>query len=167
MKNLLTGLICLMLAHIASAQEVFIPHGKINFEKRVNMVRTLEDNKWLPDDYKDKMAKYQASNWTYTFTEDKSLYKAGPVESSANSMFFFGSNNPGQIYTDLANNSRVINKGISGVDYLLKDTIPKLEWKIYNEVRNIAGYECRKAVARFNDTVYVVAFYTDKILTKG
>ncbi len=35
------------------------------------------------------------------------------------------------------------------------------------EIRQIAGYECRKALTIINDSVYVVAFYTDKILLKG
>jgi GLPGLI family protein len=36
-----------------------------------------------------------------------------------------------------------------------------------HDVRQIAGYECRKAIAIINDTVSVVAFYTDEILLKG
>jgi GLPGLI family protein len=40
----------------------------------------------------------------------------------------------------------------------------KIDWKITNEPRTIAGFECRKAVARIFDSVVVIAFYTDEIM---
>ncbi len=150
------------------AQQNFIPRGKITFEKKVNMVRTFEENEWMNDDFKDKMQKYQTSLWDYSFNQTHSLYKQAPRNMSSNSMFFFDSGSAtAQLYTDFDNNNRVLNKNISGVNYLLKDTIPKLEWKIQQDVRIIAGYEARKATAIFNDTVTVVAFYTDQILAQG
>jgi GLPGLI family protein len=36
-----------------------------------------------------------------------------------------------------------------------------------HDVRQIAGYECRKAIAVINDSVTVVAFYSEEILLKG
>jgi GLPGLI family protein len=36
-----------------------------------------------------------------------------------------------------------------------------------SETRNIAGFECRRANALIMDSIYVVAFYTDEIITPG
>ena len=36
-----------------------------------------------------------------------------------------------------------------------------------NETRQIAGFNCRKAVGKLFDSVYVFAFYTDEITTSG
>jgi GLPGLI family protein len=72
-----------------------------------------------------------------------------------------------ELYADYGNKNRVLKKSIMGEDYLLKDSIPNVDWKIMQEVRTISGYECRKAIGRINDTVYVVAFYTDEILLRG
>ena len=47
--------------------------------------------------------------------------------------------------------------------YLIKDSLRNLEWRITDETREIAGFECRKAVTKICDSVYVVAFYTDQI----
>lgn len=47
--------------------------------------------------------------------------------------------------------------------YLIKDSSRTWEWKIADETREIAGFECRKAVTKICDSVYVVAFYTDQI----
>ncbi|WP_448634820.1 GLPGLI family protein [Pedobacter panaciterrae] len=72
-----------------------------------------------------------------------------------------------ELYADYANRNRVLRKNIMGDDYLLKDTIPHVSWKIMHDIRIISGFECRKAIGRINDTVYVVAFYTDEILLRG
>jgi len=42
-----------------------------------------------------------------------------------------------------------------------------LQWRLTNENRVIAGFSCRKAVAKMFDSVYVFAFYTDEILIPG
>jgi GLPGLI family protein len=47
--------------------------------------------------------------------------------------------------------------------YLIQDSLRNLEWRITDETREIAGFECRKAVTKICDSVYVVAFYTDQI----
>ena len=49
----------------------------------------------------------------------------------------------------------------------MKDSLPKYQWKITGEVRQIAGFDCKKAITKIADSVVVVAFYTDEILVKG
>src|SRR5690606_18035958 len=51
--------------------------------------------------------------------------------------------------------------------FLVQDSMRKLEWKIKDEIRIIAGYKCRKAVSKICDTVYVVAFYSEDIMVSG
>ena len=44
----------------------------------------------------------------------------------------------------------------------------QIDWKLVpNETREIAGFNCRKAVGKIFDSVYVFAFYTDEILISG
>lgn len=52
---------------------------------------------------------------------------------------------------------------VGGSPILLQDSLLKVKWKITNEYRNIAGYDCRRANGVTLDSVYVVAFYTDQI----
>lgn len=151
------------------AQETFIPYGKITFEKKVNMIRSLE-NSGLPEEAKEKMQKYSTSNWEYCFNREKSIYKPDKKEVEDNhigSFFFSIGKQSNEIYTDYSKNRRVLKRTVMDDDYLLTDTIPKVNWKIMHDIRNIAGYECRKAIAVIYDTVYVVAFYTDQILLRG
>jgi GLPGLI family protein len=51
-----------------------------------------------------------------------------------------------------------MQKQIAGTNFVIADSI-KIEWKITNENREIAGYNCRKAVGKIMDDVYVLLFY--------
>jgi GLPGLI family protein len=60
-----------------------------------------------------------------------------------------------------------IQKNVWGSNFNVEDSLPHLEWRLTNENRVIAGFNCRKAVAKMFDSVYVFAFYTDEILIPG
>lgn len=156
-------------AHFLKAQDIFISHGKITFEKKMNLIRTLE-NSGLPEEAKEKMQKYSSSSWEFLFDQKKSIYRPGKdgSETKPEGLFFFLTNkSSNELYTDYSKNQRIIKRAVMNDDYLLTDTIPRLNWKIMHEVRNIAGYECRKAIGIIQDTIYVIAFYTDNILLRG
>ncbi len=51
--------------------------------------------------------------------------------------------------------------------FLVEDSVRKIRWKITDETRIIAGMECRRANAVIMDSIYVVAFYTDEIISSG
>src|SRR6185437_10397918 len=58
-------------------------------------------------------------------------------------------------------------KTIFDQPFLVKDSLRKIKWKITDENREIAGYNCRRANGLMMDSIYVVAFYTDKIPVSG
>ena len=61
----------------------------------------------------------------------------------------------------------MMQKQIVGTNFVISDSIQNIEWKITNENREIAGYNCRKAVGKIMDDVYIFAFYTDEITITG
>lgn len=168
MNRLVFLLLFCVLPFKLMAQQLFIPNGKITFEKKVNMVRTLA-NLGISEEVKGTMAKYKTSKWDLCFDRTRSIYKAQRKDDTDDDLTFFitPGESTNELYADYANKQRVLKKSIMGEDYLLRDSIPGVAWKIMQEVRTISGYECRKAVGRINDTVYVVAFYTDEILLRG
>jgi len=139
------------------AQQVFVPNGKITFEKKINIQRSMSELD-VPDEAKTKIEKYNISEWELLFNENSTLYRNRKTEDHQSK---------NQIFTDFKHNNRVIRRTIFDETYLLSDSIVRTEWKITHDIRTIAGYDCRKAIARINDTVYVVAFYTDEILLRG
>ena len=51
--------------------------------------------------------------------------------------------------------------------FLIQDSTRQIKWKITDENRVIAGFQCRRANAIIMDSIYVVAFYTDDIVAGG
>jgi len=69
------------------------------------------------------------------------------------------------VYQDLSKSVSRSLFEVGGSTVLVQDSLLKVKWKITNEYRNIAGYDCRRANGIVLDSVYVVAFYTDLIPT--
>jgi GLPGLI family protein len=61
----------------------------------------------------------------------------------------------------------MMQKTVFGENFLLADSTRKIKWKITDETREVAGYTCRRANAIVMDSIYVVAFFAEKIHISG
>jgi len=148
---------------------IFLSQGKIEFERRVNQWSQIEgDGDW--DELRKKtLSQFKTTYFDMLFTRNKTLYKPGSREGTGNSMGWF-SEQPGQeniVYTDLENDKSTSQKKVFEETFLITDSLRKIRWKLTDETRVIAGFNCRRANAIIMDSLYVVAFYTDEILTTG
>ena len=71
------------------------------------------------------------------------------------------------MYTDYRTNNSVSQKPVFEETFLVTDSLQKIKWKITADTRNIAGFDCRKAVGIIDDSIAVFAFYTDEIMIPG
>ncbi|WP_245586404.1 GLPGLI family protein [Olivibacter sitiensis] len=176
-------LVVLMLlnasAHKLMAQNArFLFSGNITYEKRVNMYAKLkkaadeEQGTWyqeIYDQYRKNQPQFATVNNTLSFNRNVLLYQpvAGQPENR-NSFFSDPSvTMRNTIFTNLDEKMSVSQKAVFEETYLLKDSLRKIVWKITDETREIAGYDCRRANALVMDSIYVVAFYTDQIPVSG
>ncbi|UMY65902.1 MULTISPECIES: GLPGLI family protein [unclassified Flavobacterium] len=53
----------------------------------------------------------------------------------------------GTYYKNVKEKRYVVDKEFMGKEFLVKDSLPKLEWKLEGETRQIGGYTCYKATA--------------------
>src|SRR5690606_11726838 len=67
------------------------------------------------------------------------------------------------VANDLVSKTSIIQKQVFEETFLINDSLRKIKWKITDELRDIAGYQCRRANGLMMDSIYVVAFYTDMI----
>jgi GLPGLI family protein len=77
----------------------------------------------------------------------------------------FADNNT--VYNDYAAGTTVSQKPVFEETFLVQDSLLRIKWKITADTRNIAGFECRKAIGILYDTVAIFAFYTDEITVSG
>ncbi|SHN23412.1 GLPGLI family protein [Mucilaginibacter sp. OK098] len=171
------GMLLLSGNMLFAQNEHFTTRGTIEFEKSANMFALIKklitpDNEafFTPilESYKKTQSQFTKVKSTLTFNDNKTMY--APIESeSANTIFsdLAMSGQPNVIYTDLDTKTSVTQKKVYEEVFMVKDSVRKITWKITDETREIAGYTCRRANALVMDSVYVVAFYTDKIPVSG
>lgn len=156
--------ICLLTGLKSISQETkFITTGKIEFEKRTNQHSLLDDEDMWDEMMKRNYPKFAITYFDLLFDEKRSLYKTG--KDPDNRMIHWGlSYISNTYYRDIEKEQFVHQKNIFGSDFLITDSLQQIEWKITNEIRTIAGFECRKAVGRIFDSIVVIAFYTDQVI---
>lgn len=56
---------------------------------------------------------------------------------------------------------------IIGQKIIIQDTVKTVKWRITDEYREIAGYNCRRANGLTSDSVYVIGYYANEIPING
>ena len=124
---------------------------------------------WLKDMIA-KMPHFNTSYFEMDFTGSRTLYRPAPnkdVDGNGPERGIIGPAKDNIVLTDLARGQFTDIKNVFEATYAVQDSVRRLQWRVSSETRTIAGFECHKAVARICDSVYVVAFYTDEIVTSG
>lgn len=184
MKNgclfVLTFISCILFSNGVYTQDHGIwDSGEIDFEKKVNIYKVLDEfysddhypqMKQFAIDYRQKSAATQSSFFTLSFNDSLTSYKPTTVNGSMKpptgkflSLMAFGNS----VFSNLVRHQSLTKKEILGQEYLIRDSLKRIVWKIVDEQREIAGFNCRRANGIFMDSIYVVAFYTDQIMTPG
>jgi GLPGLI family protein len=163
-------LCCLLTAaaQLKAQNTIFLSAGKIEFEKKVNTYSQLEDNDTWSEIQKKTMPKFRSTYFDLLFDKNKTIYQPGRENPDNNKTFFSESiADENVIYAELDSSKSVSQKKVFEQVFLIQDSTRQIQWKITDETRMIAGFQCRRANAIIMDSVYVVAFYTDDIITTG
>ncbi len=181
MKNIIIFLtaILLLTVDLSFGQNThFTTSGVIEYEKTINMFALFrkdinKDNESYMqpafEAYKKNQPQFKKLKSTLNFTDNKTLFT--PIEDEAGNGSFWGDDamvkQNNITFTDLQSGSFISQKSVFEETFLVKDSTRKIHWKITDETREIAGFNCRRANALIMDSVYVVAFYTDQIPVSG
>ena len=162
-----TLFILLVIITVNAGAQQFISSGLIEFEVRTNNHKTFGDGIWA-EMFKDKLPQFSTKYYSFTFSNNKALYKY-ERQDEKNKIPFGGGNEEENIwFSDYASGTFTDQKFVFDDTYLLSDSLMKIDWKLSpNETREIAGFNCRKATGKIFDSVYVFAFYTDEITVNG
>lgn len=172
MKKLLLVFAVTVAAHTTQAQAVFLGAGTIEYERRINVHRQVEleneeDGGSFWKEYISKQPRFQNSYFNLSFNKDRAIYRPGREPDKKLEDWLAGPAKVNEVLTDFSTNTLVSRRRVFEENFIVSDSLSRLEWKLSNETREIAGFECRKAIAVISDSVYVVAFYTDEIPVSG
>jgi len=177
MKKLFILILSIFTVHFSIlAQDIFITKGKIEFEKRINIHKNLDDQAseddggfdWISQ-VKKQTPEFNVTYFNLYFDGHKTLYKPGREVTTAQKIpdWFRGPANDNIVFCDLQFGKSTTQKSVYESTFLIQDSLRNAKWKITSDTREIAGFNCRKATTVIMDSVFVVAFYTDQIITTG
>lgn len=166
MKATIIALLFTVSFQILSAQQ-FINKATIEFEVKKSILKDMGNNMW-DEMMKENLPPFKISYFNFTFSNNKSIYKFNHLDEKIKLPDFMKrEEEENEWFINYTNNLYEMKKGVMGSPFYIKDSLPSIDWKITNERRVIAGFNCRKAVSKIFDSVYVFAFYTDEIMISG
>ena len=165
-KIFITLSVCFAIIFSAAAQN-FIDKGEIEFEVKTNVKKTLGNSSWA-EMLKDQMPTFRTGYYRFTFADNKSVYKWHHWDEKDKMPEWFRKSDEDNIwYLDHTANRYSMQKNGFGTIFNIEDSIRNIQWKLSNESRVIAGFNCRKATGVIMDSVYVFAFFTEEIMISG
>jgi GLPGLI family protein len=159
MKNFLILSFLIISATSVWSQKDF--QGMAVYESKTStaeMTKRFEGNKNITPEMQKTIEERMKSAFEKTFIlnfdKTSSIYKeeekvengaqsGGGMRMMMNSMTGGG----GTYYKNAKEKTYVVNKEFMGKEFLVKDSLPKLNWKMESESRVIGGYTCYKATA--------------------
>jgi GLPGLI family protein len=172
MRALLIIILINITPNARAQHPVYLTEGRIEYEKRLNVHARLDamfrndNNSTWKDMEKKRNPKFKTTYFELRFHNNTTLYAPGR-ENPENVRLRDEPADDNTVYSELDKNESIAQKKVFEEIFLVKDSTRSIRWKITDEKRNIAGFDCRRANAVIMDSVYVVAFYTDAIITPG
>ncbi|MBL0270592.1 MAG: GLPGLI family protein [Chitinophagaceae bacterium] len=170
MKTVIIAVSLLLSSTSLLAQANFFSSIKVEYEKTTSVRQLMKDLQENDSWYEQNKDRYPVSILSYyEFTGDtaRSVYKPGKEVPVDPRMWWRPVADKNVVYNEYASGRTISQKPVFEETFLMEDSLLKIKWKITTDLRNIAGYECRKAIGLINDSITVFAFYSDELLING
>jgi GLPGLI family protein len=161
MKKWLIISICWLITTAYARAQDFITRGKIEYEIKKNNKKIYSDAQRANSTWIASLPEFDIFYRELVFSWNHLLYLPGRKGTLTAQV---GDNT---LFTDLDTRKTISKQTHISEAYIIEDSVRPVKWKIENEIRKIAGFECRKAIGRIHDSVYVVAFYCPEIIPQG
>jgi GLPGLI family protein len=148
------------------AQDKFISRGNITYEVKVNNHKNLgnETDFWTLQ-MKESSPKISTYFYNLKFNNNTCLFSYTSKEENVKKMWGDDELEENIWYNNFDNAKCITQKSIFGEVFLITDSTKQFQWKLIpGETRDFAGFNCKKAMTKMFDSVYVFAFYTEDML---
>ncbi|TDX01013.1 GLPGLI family protein [Dinghuibacter silviterrae] len=153
-----------VFAQDSSGTVRFIQAGTIEYERKENLRNEFTGDGDFADEIRKNMPENKITWFNLYFSGNHSLFEPGR-ENPDNVRMWDAPGSTNIVYADRDTRRQVSQKQMWGSTLLLSDSLRTLHWRITADTRVIAGFECHRATTVIMDSVFVVVFYTDEILS--
>lgn len=137
-----------------------ISSAKITYERKTNLYKKFKDENmknWIKEADKIKLDYFELF-----FNDTCSVFK--PIESELKENFGWATAK-NIVYQNFNSGKRYTIKDMWGEQLHIADSLRVRQWHISESTRKIAGYNCRKAVWRANDSTRIYAWFSYDLVT--
>lgn len=142
-----------MLAVSVTAQDFY---GKATYKTHRKMSIQLDSsntNSAMQKQIQERMKKMFQKTFTLNFTATESSYKEEeqlntpqPSVNGGGTVMVMGFGGSGSLYKNLKENRYAEKQDLMGKTFLVKDELPKYDWKLTGNKKSIGTYTCYEAV---------------------
>ena len=136
-----------------------ITSGKIIYERKTNLYKKFKNwdgvKEWIREEDRNKVDEFEL-----VFNDTCSAFT--PVESELKESFGWATSK-NAVYQNFNTGKKYMVKTIWGEGLNVNDSLTYRKWKITNNTRKIAGYVCRKAVWKANDSTRLYAWFSQEL----
>lgn len=169
----------LLSVQLSAQHSSFMRSGKIVFERSVNKYTAVEnfvrETSGLPANdiynymqaFRAGAAQFWTSYFELRFDSTHTLYQPQDPNLKYPDDFYVPVAYKNKVLNNLTSRESFTVRQAFDKTFYVKDTMRHIRWKLTEEMRDIAGHQCRRANALIADSIYVIAWYADDILTKG
>ena len=133
----------------ASAQ---MKEGKVLYERTIQL--QFRGNMAPPPEVANNMPRERKDKFELSFANNQSLWESIPdmdenneQSESGNRMFMRFGGADDLTYYNFTTGKKISQQGLSSKNYIVEDTIQKLNWKLTGETKNILGHTVQRATA--------------------
>jgi GLPGLI family protein len=130
--------------------------GRIVFERRTNLEKKFKDQKFgrkeINEDNKIKIEFFEL-----LFKDSLGVFK--PIENNAQDDFAWATMRNSCFY-NIQNSNKLLLMNVMGKDLFVTDSLNKIQWKVTESTRKIAGLDCYRSVWDKNDSTRIYAWFT-------
>jgi GLPGLI family protein len=155
-----------VIFNIANIQAQIADSFTIHYTKTTTIHKALGDNPYA-ESIKKMVPKYQKNEFVMVCKNGISHYSYIPPKENTSAIPAWMMMGSGGNEIVRNKDSFQMRKEMMDLKMLVQDSVIPLTWKITADKRNIAGYECRKAIAKFQDTILIYAFYSEELAVSG
>ena len=158
MKNSIQIIVLLLTFGVANAQKDF--QGSAIYESKTSTAdfkKRFEGNKDITPEMakmiEERMKKMSEKTFVLNFDKNASTYKeeekldAPGSSGSGMRMMASMTGGGGTFYKNIKEKKYFVDKEFMGKEFLVKDSLQSIKWKMESETREIGGYMCMKATA--------------------